>query len=91
MKCPCDRVVSDPDFNPRVQGLNPAGGSSCTSLHRASHYHTSVISILLDNVERDLNTTVLSTSFRKSFFARRFKQKSKYVKFCHDLIQNHFS
>ena len=35
--------------------------------------------------------TVLSTSFRKSFFAWRFTQKSKFANFVHDLMQNYLS
>ena len=41
-------------------------------------------------IQSDQDLTVLSTSFRKSFLLGALN-RSKFVNFCHDLMQNHLS
>ena len=55
-KCPGSPVVSSPDLRLGVPGSNPTGGRVLLhSLHRAFHYHTSIIWISLPSSRYDLN------------------------------------
>ena len=76
--------------------------SQGTLSHVAFHIWYLHIEIASDNlcemsipifwVRQENVTTVLSTSFRKSFFLLgALNRRSKFVNFCHDLMQNHLS
>ena len=63
------------------------------NLNRAFYFHGHILHYLGENEgpNQTARSTVLLTSFRKSFFAWRLHRRSKYANFCHAVMKNHMS